>query len=211
MNKCGLDNQPDLDALLAAGFIEKIPNKNNELQKAEQDASVVLADCKQDAIPETEGEGEREYIPDSGKSGSPEYVSRKGRRLSGEVLDGFNQVWDAFDHKQGKAEAADAFLASIKFHGKPTFPLQTIIAAAKAEAVRRKSLKPDQTPIMLQGWLSKRRYEDYKPPQKSEPSTADWERAVVYANSTGSLPSDMVGRLDECPPHLRQDIERHLQ
>ncbi len=55
MARCSIKTKPDLDALIKANFIERI----QPLQSSEQDASSVLAVCKQSAMPE-ERRGERE-------------------------------------------------------------------------------------------------------------------------------------------------------
>lgn len=65
-NKINATEDVDLNLLLESGFIELIPNENNELHKAEQDASKMLQTTEQDACPEREKresreEGEQNY------------------------------------------------------------------------------------------------------------------------------------------------------
>lgn len=85
-------------------------------------------------------------------------VTKNGRLLSGKRLETFNQFWKAYDYPQGKAEAADAWL---------NIPIMTnklvdkIINAASREAQRRPELiRKNRTPIMAQGWLTGKRWED---------------------------------------------------
>ena len=95
------------------------------------------------------------------------FLTKKKRKLSGKRLETFNRFWDAFNHKHGKAEAADAWLDI------PTLTEATVAAiidAAKKEAERRKNvIAQGKTPKWAQGWLSGRRWEDEeysKPPEK---------------------------------------------
>ena len=88
------------------------------------------------------------------------YLTKKKRKLRGQQLAWFEQFWDAFDYKSGRAEAADAWLEL-----KVTEAMrEQIISAAKAEAANRPGLEAaGQTPKMAQGWLSGRRFEDDAP------------------------------------------------
>lgn len=84
------------------------------------------------------------------------YFSKKGRKLRGKVLEDFNIFWDAFAYKKGRAEAADAFLTIYSSHN-----FLAILDGAKKEAVNRQSIiDKGLTPIMAQGWISGRRWED---------------------------------------------------
>lgn len=86
------------------------------------------------------------------------YLTKKGRKLTGQRLDFFNQFWEAFNYKKDKASAADAW------HEIPTLnnPLvETICAAAGREANSRpEKMKKGLTPIYAEGWLRRRRWED---------------------------------------------------
>ncbi len=86
------------------------------------------------------------------------YLTKKKKKLSGKRLDSFNEFWTVFDYRQGKAEAADAWLDI------PTLTTQIveqIIIAAKSEAQRRPVLlKENKIPKMAQGWINGRRWED---------------------------------------------------
>lgn len=68
----------------------------------------------------------------------------------------FDRFWPAFAYKHGKNEAASAWL-----NIDPDAALaEKIIAGAKAEARKRAETQP-KSPIMAQGWLNKRRWEDH--------------------------------------------------
>jgi len=85
------------------------------------------------------------------------FLSRKNRKLTGNKLAWFKEFWDAFDYKKSKAAAADSWL-DIK--GLTRELVDSIVEGAKKEAVRRLTLRDDQTPKMAQGWLTDRRWED---------------------------------------------------
>lgn len=85
------------------------------------------------------------------------YLTKKKKKLSGKQLEKFNEFWDAFNYKSGKAEAADAWLA---LNVTPNIYKQ-ILASAFREAKNRQSLIDNgSTPKMAEGWLSGRRFED---------------------------------------------------
>lgn len=81
----------------------------------------------------------------------------KGHVLSGRSLELFNEFWNAFDYKKGRAEAAEAW-----WKIKPGEDLaREIIAGALSEASHRSQLiSSGRTPKMAQGWLTGRRWED---------------------------------------------------
>ncbi|MDF7801797.1 hypothetical protein P4C99_20125 [Pontiellaceae bacterium B1224] len=94
----------------------------------------------------------------SGDTVGTSLKSKKGRKLQGNILEWFNLFWEAFSHKKGKAEAMDAWL---DIEGLNKDLADEITAAAKIEALNRKSLiEAKRTPIMAQGWLTGRRWED---------------------------------------------------
>lgn len=86
------------------------------------------------------------------------YLTKKKRKLTGKRLETFNRFWTAFSFYKGKAEAADAWIDI------PTLTdalVETIVAAARAEAKRRPAiLAKNGTPKWAQGWLTSRRWED---------------------------------------------------
>lgn len=98
-------------------------------------------------------------IADSGESAGKEfYLTKKKKKLSGKRLVAFNDFWEAFDFKQGKAAAADSWLEI------PTLTnqiLEQIISAAKIEASGRQAIiDRGSSPKWAQGWISERRWED---------------------------------------------------
>lgn len=87
--------------------------------------------------------------------------TKKKRRLNGKRWESFKLFWDAFDHKKGKREAADAW------YDIPTLTdklVEQILKAAKIEAQGRPDkIRKNKTPIMAQGWISGCRWEDEEP------------------------------------------------
>jgi hypothetical protein len=109
-------------------------------------------------------------LPDSTESGLldvPEfYTTKRGRKLEGKRLETFNNFWDAFNFKNGKAEAADAWLNIPQLTDKL---VDVIINAAKLEAQKRPDIiSKGNTPKWAQGWLTGKRWEDegYQEPIK---------------------------------------------
>lgn len=102
------------------------------------------------------------------------YISKKGKRLEGKRLETFKTFWNAFDYKEGKAEAADSWLAI------PTLTdslCETIFEAARRECAARPGKRVDgKTPKMAQGWLTARRWED-EPEQPTSDSTGGLQNA----------------------------------
>jgi hypothetical protein len=86
------------------------------------------------------------------------YWTKKNRRLSGKRLETFNRFWAAWDYKKDKAKAADAWLDIAQLTDSL---VETIVAAAEAEAHRRPELvAKGRTPQYAEGWLHGRRWED---------------------------------------------------
>ena len=93
------------------------------------------------------------------------FRTKKGRTLKGSHLEQFNQFWETFSYKSGKAEAGDAWY-DLKVD-EQVFAL--ILHAARIEARTRPKLREKgQTPKMAQGWLSGRRFEDEQYQQDDE-------------------------------------------
>ena len=85
------------------------------------------------------------------------YLTKKGKKLRDPQLKAFNIFWRIFNYPKGKADAADAWL-DLKVDNNL---FQSIITGAKKEADRRPTLlDKGQTPIMAQGYLHSRRFED---------------------------------------------------
>lgn len=78
--------------------------------------------------------------------------------LSGERLKRFNQFWEAFNYRKGKAGAAKSW-GNIGVMSDEL--LQLILAGAAREAKKRnKLIDQGSIPKMAQGWLTDRRWED---------------------------------------------------
>jgi hypothetical protein len=122
-----------------------------------------------------------------GDEDPPTYKTKKGRILKERALEAFEEFWNAFGYKQGKAEAADAF-----YDVRPGERLLAVIVkAAKAEAARRPGLIRDgKTPIMAQGWLTGRRWEDEHQSQPTRRGKTDLNFGPEnYPSSTAGTPN----------------------
>jgi hypothetical protein len=96
------------------------------------------------------------------------YITKRGRKVTGWKLRTFEDFWDTFGYKKGKAEAADSWL---DISGLTEEQVRSeILPSARREAYRRQGLiDRGLTPIMAQGWLSGRRWEDeVESPKTSE-------------------------------------------
>lgn len=85
-------------------------------------------------------------------------LTRRKRKLRGDLLTWFLEFWSAFDYKQGRAEAADAWLDIPALDA--AVAAQIIGAAATEAKNRHRLVALGKTPKMAQGWLSGRRWED---------------------------------------------------
>lgn len=85
------------------------------------------------------------------------YVTKKGKKLRGVQLRAFNVFWQEFGYKSGKADAADTWInLKVDEH-----LYELIIKGARKENFgRRMIIERGSTPIMAQGWLSGKRWED---------------------------------------------------
>lgn len=143
-----------------------------------------------------------------------EYRTAKKKSLKGEVLVRFERFWAAFDHKHGKAAAADAWLEVECYHrAQPLDWLAPVLAAARAEAKAREH--STKAPKMAQGWLSERRWEDQAgtgPAGRPGPLPADlpwhatWSGILEEADRRGILYFEYSD-----PPNLITELIRRLQ
>jgi len=96
------------------------------------------------------------------------YLTRKKKKLKGTKLELFEEFWNTFDWKQGKAAAADAWLELPN----PEAVFDRILEGARRYVDHRKELlKRGLTPKWAEGWLRERRWEDELPdlPAKGDP------------------------------------------
>lgn len=107
----------------------------------------------------------------------PFYLTKKGKKLAGKRLESFNRFWQAWGpYKLDKAKAADAWLNIPQL---TDTLVDTIVAAAEAEAARRPEIKASGlTPQYPEGWLSGRRWEDEI---TGEADADDWSEAAKFA------------------------------
>jgi len=132
----------------------------------------------------------------------PFYLTKSGKKLSGFFLERFNEFWNAFGKKEGKAEAADAWLNLAKLFGRNEFiaKIPEIIAAAKEEARRRPTLEQQGKSVKwAQGWLSGRRFEDevYKTARRS-----------IYDTPGEETTSEKIARWEREAQEEREAMER---
>lgn len=143
-------------------------------------ASVMLASCKQSAIPEEEGEIQVETEIDRGT------VKRK-------IAEGFEAFWIAYPKRKGsnpKAPAFEKYKLAVKAGADPT----AIVAAVTRCANELREANQIGTPYVPQAvtWLSQQRWTDYslqaqpivnghrEPPSPDAPTTDELRKR--YAN-----------------------------
>lgn len=96
----------------------------------------------------------------------------KRRRLEGKRARAFEQFWEVFAYKKGKAQAIDAWAAIPQL---TDALMEQILAAAKREAERRpEAIAAGRTPIYAQGWISGRRWEDEELAEAGPWKRPDW-------------------------------------
>ena len=138
-----------------------------------QDASTLLAECKQDATPETETETETET-----ELGLRKPNSRALTRTN-EIFEDF---WKSYPRREGanpKHPARKAFLAAVKAGTDP----QAIMAGAKAYAADPSTQVGTRFVKQALVWLHQRCWEDFArgnvvnmpPPGLTEEQLADWK------------------------------------
>lgn len=87
----------------------------------------------------------------------PFYLTKRRRKLKGQQLTWFEQFWETFAYRRGKAAAGDVWM-DIRV---TQALVPEILAGAKRTAAERPALqRSGKTPKFPQGWLSERRWED---------------------------------------------------
>lgn len=116
-------------------------------------------DTKEECKKENNGNNEKKKtISASGDDATESWISASKKILKGKRLEAFKRLWEAFNYKKGRAGAIDSFLSIPSLTDKM---MDEIIAQAEATANNRSELiENGGTPIFLQGWITKRRWED---------------------------------------------------
>lgn len=110
-------------------------------------------------VKEKEIKKEKEILSLSSPETEEEFLDTKYGKLKGRKLEMFKELWEVFNYKKDRYNAAGVFYR-IKNLDEKLF--SEIIEGAKREATiyRPKKLSQGISAIYLQGWLSKRRWED---------------------------------------------------
>jgi hypothetical protein len=87
-----------------------------------------------------------------------EFITKRKRKIIGKRLETFNQFWEVFNYKRGKAEASDAWLDIPLLTDKIVGDI--LLAARKESSRRQRLLDANRTPKMAQGWITASRWED---------------------------------------------------
>lgn len=88
------------------------------------------------------------------------YLTKRRRRLTGWKLETFEDFWETFNLRKGKAEAADAWLEISDLT--PELARKIIQAADREAEARALLIAKGRTPKWAQGWISARRWEDWE-------------------------------------------------
>ena len=86
------------------------------------------------------------------------YLTKKRRKLTGKRLAAFNIFWKYYNYPKGKAAAADSWLDIPVLDQKICDNIN--LAAQRESSGRHALVISGKTPIMAQGWLTARRWED---------------------------------------------------
>lgn len=178
-------------------------------------ASVVLADCKQDAIPERERELEKQVE----KEEDIRAVADATR--PDETFDEFLKVYPKRDGANPKTPARKKFLAAVKSGVDP----QAIIGAARRFAAEARERGQIGTPYVPQAmtWLSQQRWGDYapiasstgppQPPNANLPSDAElrarYERKSPKPERDSAREAEGVFREGDSPDREQRTVFRH--
>jgi len=151
-----------LITLLNYDYYQNPKNYENHTESHDGDASgtTVKPHYTQELKKKEEKEPSRPKPGRGDEGGEKFYRTGRKRKLKGKRLEAFIRFWNAFDYKDGKAEASDAWLDIPEL---TETLVNVIIAAAKIEAELRPGIRArGSTPKMAQGWINKRRWEDEK-------------------------------------------------
>jgi hypothetical protein len=118
------------------------------------------------------------------KQTGPRETEKAYDKLTPVMKTAFDLFWIAFDYKAGKDGAAARWLQMGEL---PKAEYDAIIAGAKREAQRRKTLPEGQTPIMAQGWLTGRRWLDHAATPTDQRQQAQGARDLALRKLHGDL------------------------
>lgn len=142
-----------------SGTVPNLPDKSTEYGTAKE------SQIRDSELPITESLKEPSCAPPVGGDAKVEvdaWISAKGKKLKPQQQTLFSTLWDAYQHKDGRAQAIDAFLK----HLMPEFTadaahnrvfLQTLLAAIARHVASRDD---DCTPLYFERWIKNRRWED---------------------------------------------------
>jgi hypothetical protein len=138
-------------------------------------------------------------LPDQGGDAKP----KRRPAASKATEEQFDRFWAVYPRDKGKAEAKKRFLALTPEDAEKAIAA----AAAYASECRSKGTEP-QYIKWAEGWLSKRRFEDYKPIKGASPD-ADIEAEVQRraAAEIGRLMIGSIGRT-KALEELRKQVLR---
>jgi len=97
--------------------------------------------------------------PENAVRDPPFFLTRRKRKLTGWKLKAFDEFWEVFAYKKGRAEAADAWLDILELT--PELARRIVDAAGREARARPSLVSRGQAPKWPQGWLSARRWEDW--------------------------------------------------
>lgn len=134
------------------------------------------------------------------------YFSRRKRKLGGWKLKAFEEFWNAFNFKRGKAEAADAWLDISNLS--PGLATRITEMARKEAAARPTLIAKGGAPKWAQGWLTGRRWEDWE-----NEGAAAHDQDSARSREENHDAKGSQGRRDEEPQYresVREALKRFL-
>ncbi len=142
----------------------KAGSKGGSKTQANRVAKVVASESESESSSEAEVKKKKRTAP----KGAESFTSKHGLKIWGRSLKAFKVFWEAFDLKDGRADAIDPWVKLVGNGDDIAVELASaIIAAAKAEACDRDPVR--KSPKMAQGWLTSRRFDDLQPKEAPKP------------------------------------------
>lgn len=175
--------------------------------------------------PSLEPKPEPNNLSASGDAGREDsvYITKRKRKLRGARLERFEEFMRVFGLRNGKAEAADAWLDLETYQPMEDSLFQQILRGARIEAKQRPALvEKGLTPKWAQGWLTARRWEDHLEAESSGAKPGDrpwfrwWPGVLGKAEKMGidsrahSEPADLMTALIEALKDQDQRVSPDL-